>query len=54
MVECIDLRREAANPLNDADVRASDATITMGRGDACAMYPRKRDGDWTIGYPSSG
>ena len=48
----IDLRTEKPRLLDDADVRASDAVITMGCGDACRIYPGKRYEDWKIDDPS--
>jgi arsenate reductase (thioredoxin) len=42
----IDLSREFPKPLTDEFVRAADAVITMGCGDACPIYPGKRYEDW--------
>jgi protein-tyrosine-phosphatase len=32
-------------------VRASDVVVTMGCGDACAVYPGKRYLDWDLRDP---
>jgi arsenate reductase (thioredoxin) len=34
------------------DVRASDAVITMGCGDACPVFPGKRYEDWDLADPA--
>jgi arsenate reductase len=34
------------------DVRASDAVITMGCGDACPVFPGKRYEDWELPDPA--
>jgi arsenate reductase (thioredoxin) len=47
----IDLSREFPKPLSDDAVRAADAVVTMGCGDACPVYPGKRYEDWTIEDP---
>jgi len=38
-------------PLTDEVVRAADAVITMGCGDACPVYPGKRYLDWELPDP---
>ena len=38
--------------LTDEVVRAADAVITMGCGDACPIYPGKRYQDWEVGDPA--
>jgi arsenate reductase len=48
----IDLRREFPKPLTDEAVRAADAVVTMGCGDACAVYPGKRYLDWKLRDPA--
>lgn len=48
----IDLSQEFPKPLTDEVVRAADAVITMGCGDACPLYPGKRYEDWPIDDPS--
>jgi arsenate reductase (thioredoxin) len=42
----VDLEKEFPKPLTDEVVRAADAVITMGCGDACPIYPGKRYEDW--------
>ena len=39
-------------PVTDEAVRAADAVITMGRIDACPIYPGKRYEDWEIEDPA--
>jgi protein-tyrosine-phosphatase len=48
----IDLREEFPKPLTDEVVRAADAVITMGCGDACPIYPGKRYLDWELEDPA--
>jgi arsenate reductase (thioredoxin) len=48
----IDLQEEFPKPLTDEVVRAADAVITMGCGDACPIYPGKRYLDWELGDPA--
>jgi L-amino acid N-acyltransferase YncA/protein-tyrosine-phosphatase len=48
----IDLSRELPKPLTDEVVRAADAVITMGCGDACPVYPGKRYLDWELEDPA--
>ena len=48
----IDLEQEFPKPLTDEVVRAADAVITMGCGDACPIYPGKRYQDWEVGDPA--
>jgi arsenate reductase len=48
----IDLSREFPKPLTDDFVRAADAVITMGCGDACPIYPGKRYEDWELEDPA--
>lgn len=47
----IDITQEFPKPLTDEVVRASDAVITMGCGDACPIYPGKRYEDWSLDDP---
>jgi protein-tyrosine-phosphatase len=47
-----DLGKEFPKPLNDEFVRAADAVITMGCGDACPIYPGKRYEDWELEDPA--
>jgi protein-tyrosine-phosphatase len=48
----IDLHEEFPKPLTDEVVRAADAVITMGCGDACPIYPGKRYLDWELADPA--
>jgi arsenate reductase len=48
----VDLAREFPKPLTDEVVRAADAVITMGCGDACPIYPGKRYEDWELEDPA--
>jgi arsenate reductase (thioredoxin) len=48
----VDLSQEFPKPLTDEVVRAADAVITMGCGDACPMYPGKRYEDWEVEDPA--
>jgi arsenate reductase len=48
----IDVQEEFPKPLTDEDVRAADAVVTMGCGDACPVYPGKRYEDWKIDDPA--
>jgi protein-tyrosine-phosphatase len=42
---------EYPKPLTDDVVRAADAVVTMGCGDACPLYPGKRYLDWQLDDP---
>jgi arsenate reductase (thioredoxin) len=48
----LDLSREFPKPLGDEAVRAADAVVTMGCGDACPIYPGKRYEDWEVEDPA--
>jgi arsenate reductase (thioredoxin) len=48
----VDLSEELPKPLDDEFVRAADAVITMGCGDACPIYPGKRYEDWELDDPA--
>jgi arsenate reductase (thioredoxin) len=48
----IDVREEFPKPLTDEVVRAADAVVTMGCGDACPVYPGKRYEDWELDDPA--
>jgi arsenate reductase (thioredoxin) len=48
----VDLSQEFPKPLTDEVVRAADAVITMGCGDACPVYPGKRYEDWELEDPA--
>jgi arsenate reductase (thioredoxin) len=47
----IDVSREFPKPMTDEVVKAADAVITMGCGDACPIYPGKRYEDWEVDDP---
>jgi arsenate reductase (thioredoxin) len=47
----VDIAQEFPKPLTDEVVRAADAVITMGCGDACPIYPGKRYLDWELDDP---
>ncbi len=47
----VDVSEEFPKPLTDEVVRAADAVITMGCGDACPIYPGKRYLDWELPDP---
>lgn len=44
---------EFPKPLTDDVVRAADAVVTMGCGDACPLYPGKRYLDWQLDDPAA-
>jgi arsenate reductase (thioredoxin) len=48
----LDISREFPKPMTDDVVRAADAVITMGCGDACPIYPGKRYEDWEVYDPA--
>ena len=48
----IDIALEFPKPMTDEVVRAADAVITMGCGDACPIYPGKRYEDWEVNDPA--
>jgi arsenate reductase len=48
----VDMTEEFPKPLTDEVVRAADAVITMGCGDACPIYPGKRYEDWDLEDPA--
>ena len=48
----IDLSEEVPKPITDEAVRAADAVITMGCGDACPVNPGKRYVDWDLPDPA--
>jgi protein-tyrosine-phosphatase len=48
----LEVPNQQAKPLNDEFVRAADAVITMGCGDACPIYPGKRYEDWELDDPA--
>ncbi|MEY2849242.1 MAG: hypothetical protein RI885_1909 [Actinomycetota bacterium] len=44
---------EFPKPLTDDVIHAADIVITMGCGDACAIYPGKRYLDWELDDPAN-
>ncbi len=48
----LSLDEEFPKPLTDDVVQAADVVITMGCGDACAIYPGKRYLDWELTDPA--
>ena len=49
----LDMTQEFPKPLPDDVVQAADIVITMGCGDACAIYPGKRYLDWDLADPAA-
>lgn len=47
----IDITGEFPKPWTDEIVRAADAVISMGCGDACPIFPGKRYEDWVLVDP---
>jgi arsenate reductase (thioredoxin) len=47
----IDISKEFPEPWTDETVRA-DVVITMGCGDACPFFPRKRCEEWVLDDPA--
>ncbi|GGK96720.1 hypothetical protein GCM10009769_13580 [Curtobacterium luteum] len=50
--EGIDITGAVPQLLQTADVKDSDAVITMGCGDACPIFPGKRYEDWELTDPA--
>ncbi|WP_369054251.1 arsenate reductase ArsC [Kineococcus terrestris] len=48
----IDITGQQPKVLTPEAVRASDAVVTMGCGDACPFYPGKRYEDWALTDPA--
>ena len=48
----IDISTEYPKPWTDEIVRAADAVITMGCGDACPIFPGKRYEEWVLDDPA--
>jgi arsenate reductase len=48
----IDISSEFPKPWTDETVRAADAVITMGCGDACPLFPGKRYEEWVLDDPA--
>jgi protein-tyrosine-phosphatase len=47
-----DLTDAFPKPLTDDLMRAADVVITMGCGDACPIFPGKRNEDWMLDDPA--
>jgi arsenate reductase len=47
----IDISGEYPKPWTDEIVRAADAVITMGCGDACPVFPGRRYEEWVLDDP---
>ena len=47
----VDVACEFPKPLTDEVVRAADVVVTLGCGDACAVYPGRRYQDWPVADP---
>lgn len=50
--EGIDISGAVPQLLQTDDVRAADAVVTMGCGDACPIFPGKRYEDWELEDPA--
>ena len=48
----IDIGAELPQPWTDEIARAADVIVSMGCGDACPIYPGKRDEDWDLADPT--
>lgn len=48
----VDISDQIPQPWTDDVVRAADAVITMGCGDACPIFPGKRYEDWDVADPA--
>jgi len=48
----VDVTQAFPKPLTDEVVRAADVVVTLGCGDACAVYPGKRYEDWPVDDPA--
>jgi arsenate reductase (thioredoxin) len=48
----IDITGEYPKPWTDDVVRAADVVVTMGCGDACPVFPRKRYENWDLDDPA--
>jgi arsenate reductase (thioredoxin) len=48
----VDITKEFPKPMTDEVIKAADAVITMGCGDACPIYPGKRYEDWEVDDPA--
>jgi arsenate reductase len=48
----IDISGEYPKPWTDEIVQAADVVITMGCGDACPVFPRRRYEEWVLDDPA--
>jgi protein-tyrosine-phosphatase len=48
----IDIAEQRPKKLTDAMAEEADVIVTMGCGDACPVYPRKRYIDWDLPDPA--
>ena len=48
----VDISKEFPKPITDEVIKAADAVITMGCGDACPIFPGKRYEDWMLDDPA--
>jgi arsenate reductase len=48
----VDLSQEVPKRLADESARAADVVVTMGRGDACPVFPGKKYEDWKTPDPA--
>jgi arsenate reductase (thioredoxin) len=48
----VDISREIPKRLSADSLHAADIVITMGCGDACPVYPGKRNIDWELPDPA--
>jgi protein-tyrosine-phosphatase len=48
----VDIRNEYPKPWTDKVVRAADAVVAMGCGDACPIFPAKRYLNWILDDPA--
>ena len=48
----LDVSKEFPKPVTDEVARAADVIVTMGCGDACAVYAGKRYLDWELTDPA--
>jgi protein-tyrosine-phosphatase len=48
----VDLSGAKPKALQDSAVETADVVVTMGRGDACPVYPGKRYLDWDVADPA--
>ena len=48
----VDVACQFPKPLTEEVVRAADVVVTLGCGDACALYPGKRYQDWPVADPA--